>query len=29
MIEAAVRKVVDKLEKQTERRLSEGIGGIY
>ena len=29
MIEAAVRKVVDKLEKQTERRLTEGIGGIY
>ena len=29
MIEAAVRSVVDKLEKQTERRLSEGIGGIY
>jgi len=29
MIEKAVQKVVNKLERETERRLSEGIGGIY
>lgn len=29
LIEAGVRKVIDKLEKQTERRLTEGIGGIF
>lgn len=29
LVEAGVRNVIDKLEKQTERRLTEGIGGIY
>ena len=29
IIEEAVQRVIDKLEKQTERRLTEGIGGIY
>lgn len=29
LIEDAVRKVVDKLEEHTERRLTEGIGGLF
>jgi hypothetical protein len=29
LVEEGVQRVIDKLEKQTERRLSEGIGGIY
>jgi hypothetical protein len=29
LVEEGVQRVIDKLEKQTERRLTEGIGGIY
>ena len=29
LVEAGVQRVIDKLEKETERRLTEGIGGIY
>lgn len=29
LVEAGVQRVIDKLEKQTERRLTEGIGGIF
>lgn len=29
LAEAGVRKVIDKLERETERRLTEGIGGLF